>query len=66
MHKLKYHLFQISVVSECTLKRLGDLPFSFDTGTCGTLMVRNDGALSDINDFIFDSEFEIDSHSGFI
>ena len=70
------------MVAECTLKRLGNLPFDFD-GTCGTFMIdgvptillcfyrggsrkcrslirRNDGALRDINDFLFDSEFEID------
>ena len=81
--RLEYHLFQISVVSGCTLKRLGDLPFDFLPGTCGTFMVdssstillcfgdfdkskcrsltrRNGGALDDINDFNFDSEFEID------
>ena len=81
--RLEYHLFQISVASECTLKRLGDLPFDFIEGTCGTFMIdssptillcfdfiktgkcrsltrRNDGELGDINDFTFDSEFEID------
>ena len=80
---MKYHRFQISVVSECTLKRLGDLPFDFKWGTCGTFMIgnlptillcfdeyekrkcrsltrKNDGALSDIEDFVFDSEFQID------
>ena len=80
---LKYHPFQISVVSDCTVKRLGDLPFDFNEGTCGTFMIeslptillcfdwyverkcrsltkRNDGALSDIKDFAFDSEFQID------
>ena len=80
---LKYHPFQISVVSDCTIKRLGDLPFDFESGTCGTFMIdslptillcfdfyerrkcrsltrRNDGALTDINDFVFGSEFEID------
>ena len=80
---MKYHRFQISVVSECTLKRLGDLPFDFKWGTCGTFMIgslptillcfdenekrkcrsltrKNDGALSDIDDFAFDSEFQID------
>ena len=69
------------MVAECTLKRLGDLPFDFVSGTCGTFMInslptillcffdgkkcrslvrRNDGPLRDINDFLFDSEFEID------
>ena len=71
------------MVSDCTLKRLGDLSFDFDRGTCGTFMInrlptillcfdwnkerkcrsltrRNDGALTDINDFDFDSEFQID------
>ena len=80
---MKFLQFQISVVSDCTLKRLGDLSFDFDRGTCGTFMInrsptillcfdwnkerkcrsltrRNDGALTDINDFDFDSEFQID------
>ena len=71
------------MVSECTVKRLGDLPFDFEFGTCGTFMIdslpiillcfdwnkgrkcrslarRNDGALRNINDFVFDSEFQID------
>ena len=71
------------MVSECTVKRLGDLPFDFDVGTCGTFMIdslptillcfdwnegrkcrsltrRNDGELSDITDFAFHSEFQID------
>ena len=83
VQKLKCHLFQISVVSECTLKRLGDLPFDFERGTCGTFMIdrlptillcfdwndlrkcrsltrRNDGALGDVNNISFDSEFDID------
>ena len=30
---------QISVVSECTVKRLGDLPFDFTTGACGTFII---------------------------
>ena len=81
---MKYHKFQISLVSDCTLKRLRDLPFDFEEGTCGTFMIeslptillcfnfnerrkcrsltrKNDGALSDINDFVFDSEFQIDT-----
>ena len=80
---LKYHPFQILVVSDCTLKRLGGLPFHFATGTCGTFIIDssptillcfdyaegrkcrsltriNDGALTDITDFAFDSEFQID------
>ena len=71
------------MVSECTLKRLGDLTFEFGMGTCGTFMIdslptillcvgwygdrgclsltrRNNGALRDIKDFAFDSEFQID------
>ena len=71
------------MVSDCTVKRLGDLPFDFKSGTCGTFMIgslptillcfdrnekrkcrsmtrRNDGALTDIKDFAFDSEFQID------
>ena len=27
------------MVSDCTLKRLGDLPFDFKYGTCGTFMI---------------------------
>ena len=80
---LKYHPFQISVVSDCIVKRLGDLPFDLRSSTCGTFMIdslpyillcfdwdeerkcrsltrRKDGALSDIKDFAFDSEFQID------
>ena len=75
-------LFQILVVSECTLKRLGDLSFSFRFGTCGTFMInslprvllcfddntksqcrsytrRNDGKLGDINNFVFENEFDL-------
>ena len=71
------------MVSECTVKRLGDLPFDFTYGTCGLFMIdslptlllcfdwnerrkcrsltrRNDVALTDIKDFNFDSEFQID------
>ena len=36
---MKYHPFQISVVIDCTVKRLGDLPFEFEFGTCGTFMI---------------------------
>ena len=65
------------------MKRLGDLSFDFQLGTCGTYMIdslstillcfnsnderkcrsltrRKDGSLNDINDFAFDSEFQID------
>ena len=71
------------MVSECTVKRLGDLPFDFTYGTCGLFTIdslptillcfdwdkteecrsltrTNDGALTDIKDFNFDSEFQID------
>ena len=71
------------MVSDCTLKRIGELPFDFARGTCGTFTIGglptilicfyvfhqtkcrsltriNDGALSDINDFAFDSEFQMD------
>ena len=27
------------MVSDCTVKRLGDLPFDFHAGTCGTFMI---------------------------
>ena len=79
---MKYHLLKISVVSECTVKRLGKLPFDFRSGMCGKFMIdnlptillcyddedrkcrsltrRKDGALSYIEDFAFDSEFQID------
>ena len=66
------------------MNRLGDLPFDFVLGTCGSFTIGslsiillcfdenerrkcrslkriNDGALSDITDFAFDSEFEIDT-----
>ena len=76
--------FKISVVSECTVKRLGDLPFDFNIGSCGTFIIdslttillcfswtndrrscrsltrRNNGPLSNIEDFVFDAEFEVD------
>ena len=71
------------MVTDCKLKRLGDLPFDFRDGTCGTFLIeslptmllcfnriedrkcrsltrKHDGALSDIKDFAFDSEFQID------
>ena len=70
----------ISVVFECRLKHLGDLPGGFAFTSSGTFMIkglptilgcdgygcnsfirRNNDALSDINDFDFDSEFEIDT-----
>ena len=33
------YLFKISVVSECIVKRIGDLPFDFNIGSCGTFIV---------------------------
>ena len=65
------------------MERLGELPFYFEYGTCGTFMIgslstillcfdwnerskcpsltrRDDGTLTDIKDFAFDSEFQID------
>ena len=83
MHKLECNLFQISIVSDCSLQRLGYLPFGFDRGTCERFIIdslptlllcfdyyertkcrsltrKNDGALSDINNFIFENEFELD------
>ena len=76
-----YHLIQIWVVSECTLRRLGDLLYDFEGGTCGTFIIEslatlllcfgvdeerkcrsltrtNDRALSDVKNFVFDSEFQ--------
>ena len=39
---LKYHLFQISLVTECTIKRVGDLPFDFSGGgACGSFMINS-------------------------
>ena len=80
---MENHAFQISLVSDCTVKRIGDIPFDFASGTCGTFTIgglptillcfnqfeetkcrsltrRNDGALNDIKDFAFDSEFQMD------
>ena len=34
--------FQISVVSECGISRVGELSFNFDSGGCGTFMVKTD------------------------
>ena len=72
------------MVSDCRVKRLGELPFEFGSGDCGTFIIeklsiillcfssdigyrkcrsltrKNDGLLGDINDFDFDSEFQID------
>ena len=71
------------MVTECTTKRIGDLPFDFVGGTCGLFIIdsspaillcfdnygtrkcrsltrRNDGALGNINNFVFENEFEID------
>ena len=71
------------MVSKCSVKRLGDLPFDFKIGSCGTFTIhnlttillcfsdsnerrrcrsltrRNEGQLS-IDDFVFDSEFQVD------
>ena len=30
---------KISVVSECSVRRLGNLPFDFNIGSCGTFMI---------------------------
>ena len=73
------------MVSECTVKRLGDLPFDFSIGACGTfvneslttillcfansnerkkcrsLRRKNDGSLSSVNNFVFDTEFDVDA-----
>ena len=72
------------MVSECTVKRLGDLPFDFSIGACGTFVIeslttillcfeksderrkcrslkrKNDGPLSSVNNFVFDTEFDLD------
>ena len=32
--------FKISIVSKCGISRLGDLPFNFNFGTCGTFMIN--------------------------
>ena len=32
-------LFKISLVSQCGISRLGDLPIDFDSGTCGTFIM---------------------------
>ena len=77
------YLFKISVVSECSVKRLGNLPFDFRIGSCGTFLIdslmtillcfsgnnekrncrsltrRRNGPLSSIDDFEFDTEFEV-------
>ena len=71
-------------MSECTVKRLGDLPFDFSIGACGTFVIeslttillcfeksderrkcrslkrKNDGPLSSVNNFVFDTEFDLD------
>ena len=39
---VKYLFFKISVVSGCKVRRIGDLPFHFDWGTCGTFMFDNE------------------------
>ena len=68
------------------MRRLGDLPFDFTYGTCGTFMIndqptillcfdwngkdykrcrslirKNEIALGNINNFIFDDEFDLDA-----
>ena len=72
------------MVSECTVRRLGDLPFDFNIGSCGTFIIdslmtillcfsgasdkrscrslirRNNGPLSSIENFEFAYEFELD------
>ena len=72
------------MVSECTVKRLGDLPF-FSTGSCGTFIIdslmtillcfswsndkrgcqslthRSNGPLSNVNNFVFDDEFDLNA-----
>ena len=84
---LKINFIKISVVSECTVKRLGDLPFDFTIGACGTFMIdsvmtillcfangnekrscrsltrRKNGALSSIEGFDFETQFEVNSVS---
>ena len=76
-------MFQIYLVTDCTVKRIGDLPFDFSIGTCGTFIInslptiflcfdwndssrkcrsltrRNDGPLSNIENFVFDAEYEV-------
>ena len=76
-------LVQISLVTDCTVRHIGELPFYFSVGTCGSFMIysllsillcfhqtnadrkcqsltrRKDGPLSDIEDFVFDAEFEV-------
>ena len=74
------------MVTDCIVKRIGNLPFDFSAGTCGTFLInssptillcfaligpktvsrrcqsltrRNDDPLSDIKDFVFDAEFEV-------
>ena len=66
------------------MRRLGDLPFEFERGTCGTFMInnqptillcfdrenekrcrslirKNDGELTNINNFSFDDQFDLDT-----
>ena len=71
------------MVSECKLKRLGDLSFDFSIGSCGTFIIesltkillcfanfnerrscrsltrRNNNPLSSVNNFVFDTEFDL-------
>ena len=70
-------------MSECTVKRLGDLPFDFSIGACGTFVIeslttillcfeksderrkcrslkrKNDGPLSSVNNFVYDTELDL-------
>ena len=72
------------MVSECSVKRLGNLPFDFKIGSCGTFLIdslmtillcfsgsserrncrsltrRRNGPLSSIDNFDFETEFELD------
>ena len=72
------------MVSECSVKRLGNLPFDFTIGSCGTFLIdslvtillcffdssekrncrsltrRRNGPLSSIDNFDFETEFELD------
>ena len=72
------------MVSECSVKHLGNLPFDFTIGSCGTFLIdslvtillcffdssekrncrsltrRRNGPLSTIDNFDFETEFELD------
>ena len=73
------------MVSQCEVRRLGDLPFDLKFGTCSTFMINNlptvllcfeaeaggkrcrsltrkkNGTLADIEDFVFENEFQVDT-----